>query len=312
MIAILGEALIDLIGSKKEGEENCFYYYVGGCAHNAAIALARLENEVFYVGKLSGDLFGQQLKRSFTENGVLLLDNLCNVRENSTVGFATLDKNGSASYNFYTEGTTITNFSAQEILSSLKAIDELHYLHVGSVALAVEQSGVEIVKALRALATPPFIFFDPNVRPTVITDWDSYRKRVVEVASMSSMIKLSDEDLELLFPALDEQEALLHLLELGAQHIVLTKGAKGIQWRSQDNFDVSIPAVKSSIIDTVGAGDTVSGALLSFLEEEAIGPTDFISEEDALRALKWAASAAAITIGREGANPPYRSEIEIE
>ncbi|MDD3824041.1 MAG: PfkB family carbohydrate kinase [Sphaerochaetaceae bacterium] len=311
MIAFLGEALIDLIGGIGADGQPCFHYYAGGCALNAATAAARLDSEVLYVGKLSADMFGKQMQEHFRKNSVQVVRELCDVPQNSMIGFAKLDDSGSASYSFYIDGTTVTSLSSDEILDALEDRDELHYLHVGSVAVALDRSGNEILKALKRLDPKPFIFFDPNVRPTVIDDFDAYRKRVLSIARLSSMIKLSHEDLSLLFPGIASEQALDYLMDLGVAHVVLTKGKDGLHWRSQGSLDVHVPAVDNPIVDTVGAGDTVSGALLTYLEEHGMGTGDPIDEDHAREALVFAAAAAAVTTGRKGADPPRRSEIVI-
>lgn len=310
MIAILGEALFDLIGGVGSNDQPCFYHYIGGSALNTATAAARLNSDVLFIGKISADMFGKQMQAHFTQNNVQTIPELCNVPENSMLGFLKIDETGSASYVFYTEGTAVTGLRAEDILSALQSHEEITYLHVGSVAVALETSGSEILKALKEISHHgPALFFDPNVRPSVIGDFASYQKRVFEIVRLSFIVKLSDEDLASLYPHSSLPEALEALLELGAEHVVLTKGKEGLNWRSKTGLDVHVPAVDNPIVDTVGAGDTVSGALLTYLEEHSIGRGDPISKEQVKEALVFAAAAAAVTTSRKGANPPKRTEI---
>ena len=310
MIAILGEALFDMIGGVGNNGQPCFYHYIGGSALNTATAAARLDADVLFIGKISADMFGKQMQAHFAENNVQIIPKLCDVPENSMLGFLKLDARGSASYVFYTEGTAVTGLRAEEILSALQSYNQIQYLHVGSVAVALETSGKEILKALKKIPSHgPSLFFDPNVRPSVIDDFDLYQKRVLEIVKLSFIVKLSDEDLTSLYPQSSIAEALEALLELGAEHVVLTKGKDGLNWRSKTGLDVHVPAVDNPIVDTVGAGDTVSGALLTYLAEHAIKRGDPISKEQVEEALVFAAAAAAITTSRKGANPPKRAEV---
>jgi fructokinase len=308
VIGFLGEALIDLVAS-KEGDKSLFYNYIGGCALNAAVSAARLEADVIYMGKISSDVFGKEIEKYFKENRVDLFDSFVGVKEPTMLAFAHLDTSKAASYTFYTKGTTIDSLSSDEIVNLLKTFDDIHYLHVGSVSLALENSGNEILKALKSLNERPFIFFDPNVREAVINDNASYLKRVLEVAKLANMIKLSDEDIKILFPSLEVEEAIDQLLDLGVEHIVLTMGKEGLKWFSQDGLVVSVKAYGDKVVDTIGAGDTVSGALLSYLSENAIGPTDPLEEEEIKEALTLASKAAAVTVSRAGANPPFANEL---
>jgi fructokinase len=311
MIAFLGEALVDLIGSKGGDGQLCFCAHPGGCALNAATAAARLDADVLYIGAISSDMFGAMIGRHFAENHVGTVGQLCEVGEHTMLAFANLDARGQASYSFHTAHTTIEACPAPMITHVFTQFDDIRYLHVGSVAVALDHSGDEIVRALEELDPLPFLFFDPNVRPAVIGDMDRYRKRVLSIARRASMIKLSDEDLRMLFPRISIAHGVDQLLSLGAEHVVLTKGKHGLQWRSREGLDVSVPAIDNPIVDTVGAGDTVSGALLCYLGEHGIGPGDPIEEDQASEALAFAAAAAAVTTSRKGADPPRRTDIVI-
>ena len=309
MVAILGEALIDFVGGTNAEGKSLFYYYNGGSSLNTAIASARLENKTLYIGKLSQDMFGKQMQAYFEANGVELVPWLCDAQENSMIGFAKLDAGGSASYVFYTDGTSVTRFSAEEILRVFNAY-KIEYLLTGSVACALEVSGNHILEALQAYGPEKFnIILDPNVRPTVIADKELYLERIYQLVKLSYLVKLSDEDLLYLFPDKSLKEGVDSLLELGAQEVVLTKGKDGLEWHNREGLNIAVPAVDNPIVDTIGAGDTVSGALLTFLRDNKIGRGVSISGEQAEQALILAAKAAAVTTSREGANPPHRSEI---
>ena len=199
--------------------------------------------------------------------------------------------------------------STEEMVDTIEEHDDIHYIHVGSVSIALESSGPRIAEALGELEMRPFVFFDPNVRPTVVVDERAYRKRVLQIARMSTMIKLSNEDLHLLLPGTSADEGVAQLLALGVEHVVLTKGKDGLLWRSSGGLDVAIPAIDNPIVDTVGAGDTVSGALLSALEEHGIGPGDAVDEDLARSMLHFAVRAASVTTSRKGADPPRLSEL---
>ncbi|MHC1693490.1 MAG: PfkB family carbohydrate kinase [Sphaerochaetaceae bacterium] len=309
MIGMLGEALIDLISGKGTDGQECFYPYPGGCALNTAVAASRLGASVLYLGKLSSDMFGEQMQRYFIQNGVFLKESWCRCKENSMIGFAKLDANGAASYAFYSEGTTPTALNADEIVSVLQRETNLHFLHIGSVSLALDIPGAQILNALKTFTKRPFIFLDPNVRSSAITDFGTYRKRMAEIFSVSDLIKLSDEDLELLFPQVPEEQAIGMLLSGGTSHVVLTRGRNGLSWFSASGFTCRQKAKEVLVVDTVGAGDTVSGAILAYLERHGLDVPSHITLSDARTALAFASAAAAVTCSRKGCNPPMQSEI---
>lgn len=308
MIGILGEALIDFIGTKDSSHSACFYPYPGGCALNASIASARLGSDVLYIGKLSSDMFGALLRNHLASNSIQIPDSFRSCPQQTMIGFAQLDDHGSASYAFYIEGTTVVSLTTEEILQIL---DEhpVEYLHIGSVALTLEQSGSAIITALQQMKHVPFLFLDPNVRLTMIQDRTSYQKRLMKAVSLSSIVKLSDEDLSLLFPDMPVLRAVSTLLDAGAAHVVLTKGSRGIEWHASTGFTISQPALSVRVVDTVGAGDTVSGALLNYCDFNSITDPLRLDKAVAEEALMFAAKAASFTCMKKGCDPPYRSDV---
>ena len=85
--------------------------------------------------------------------------------------------------------------------------------------------------------------------------------------------------------------------------MVLTKGDVGISGYVEGEV-VQVPAVTVTVVDTVGAGDTVGAIVV-----EALVKYPELSGEILKRALERAAKAAAITCSRAGAKPPTRSEL---
>jgi fructokinase len=128
------------------------------------------------------------------------------------------------------------------------------------------------------------------------------------------LLKLSDEDLAALFPALAEEAALAALRETtSARLIVLTRGSDGISaWLDGERIDMPAEAIPQ-LADTVGAGDTFSAALLAGLAEiGALSPGGLARlTHDALYALlRRANAAAALNCARAGCNPPTQAELE--
>jgi fructokinase len=129
------------------------------------------------------------------------------------------------------------------------------------------------------------------------------------MAFMSSIIKLSHEDLEILFPNLSQSDALKALFKGRVEVILFTMGKDGLRWINKNGLDISIPAIDNPIVDTVGAGDTVSGATLTYLQEHKITNPIEVDEKSAYELMDFAVRCAAVTTSRKGANPPHRSEL---
>ncbi len=317
MIGVIGEALIDFFGTGKEGSSVNFASHIGGCGLNAATAAARLHSPVGFFGKLSSDMFGERIITHMVDNNVLFDPDLCSSPLPSMIGFLALDEEGKASYAFYSKNTAPTSIGRDELITALSEHSDLKVLHIGSVSLAVEPGCDAILSAVDLCKPSPVVFLDPNVRPTVIEDYAAYRKRLELAIKLSDIIKLSDDDLLLLYPDLEVDEAAKQLSNDSRSHIILTKGKKGSTWYSPDKFTVDSPIVDLPVVDTVGAGDTFSGAILSFLHRGGFfGPDgeeprlERLSKATIAQAMRFANVAASINCSRKGCDPPSLEEVE--
>ncbi len=317
MIGIIGEALIDFIAKGKLGMSVPYDSVVGGCSLNAAVAASRLGSPVTYLGKLSQDSFGQRHINHLVESEVFFDPSLCSAPQPSLLAMASLDAEGKASYTFYTEGTAPVSMTETELTQALSEHTDLKVVHIGSVALTVQPVADVIISTLESYEPRPIIFLDPNVRPAVISDEKAYHERMLKAMELASIIKTSDEDLQFLFNTKDIHSKAKELASTYQVHVILTLGKKGSIWYTPEGSSVSMPIIDLPLIDTVGAGDTFSGALLTYLYERDCFGRDGekpclaeLSETTIKDALRWATAASAITCSRLGCNPPMRSEVD--
>jgi fructokinase len=169
---------------------------------------------------------------------------------------------------------------------------------VGTLATVIEPGASELFEWAKNLNVP--IVFDPNIRPSVLADQSLYREKVERWVKISKVIKLSQEDLELL--GYLEIQA---FFDLGAKLVVLTKGANGITGFTKSG-SISVPGFTVDVVDTVGAGDTVGAVIVEGLVKYGF---DALVGEKLFEVLTRAARAASITCSRAGANPPTDEEL---
>ena len=301
MIICCGEALIDMLPRETAAGEPAFAPYAGGAVFNTAIALGRLGTPVQFFCGLSSDLFGEQLRNVLAESHVDSSPSHISDRP-TTLAFVKLT-DGHASYAFYDENTAGRMLTPAD-LPAVTA-DALFF---GGISLVVEPCG-EAYKALMLREAPTKLtMIDPNIRPGFITDEGAYRARLNAMLAVADVVKISDEDLTWLTGNTDGAS----LLDSAATQVVLlTRGADGVTVITRrGRFDVA--AQKATVVDTVGAGDTFNAGFLAGLDQSglltkagAAGATD-----DQLRAAaELGAKAAAITVSRAGANPPWSHEL---
>jgi fructokinase len=295
---VVGEVLIDLI---PDGDQDLAV--VGGGPANTAKALAKLGVKTYFIDGVSTDNYGQMAKDALLSANVLLDYAKYSTKPTCTAK-VTLSKSGSASYEFVIEDTATFDFSDQWLPDPQSLRPSL--LHIGTLATIIEPGASVLFKWAQNVAHVAPIVFDPNIRPVVLSDRDEYVKKVEKWASIASAVKVSDEDLNWLYPGKAINEIVNEWLEVGVELVVVTLGGKGITaYRKSE--EISVDAVKVDVADTVGAGDTVGAVLVEAIVDNGL---DRLTGEVLKTMLKRAAKAAAITVSRTGANPPSKDEID--
>lgn len=280
---VAGEALIDLVPLKGKRIP-----IVGGGPANTAKALSRLGINTSFIGGISSDDYGKLIEDELLESKVdLSLANRSDLP--SALAAVTLDSAGIASYEFKLDRTATFDFG------TWLPEGQPSVLHVGTLATIVQPGAESLFYWASKMGAP--IVFDPNIRPSVLSDKSKYRESVARWAGISLVIKLSDDDLDWLGYSVKD------LLRFGAELIVLTRGEVGIS-AIDSGGEIMVPAKKIDVVDTVGAGDTVGAVIV-----EGILKYGEIKGEVLRGVLQRAVNAAAITCSRQGANPPKYSEI---
>jgi fructokinase len=306
MIVCCGEALIDMLPRTSTANEAVFAPYSGGAVFNTAVALGRLGVPVEFFSGLSSDLFGEQLQASLAASKVGTRYAHIAARP-TTLAFVHL-VDGHASYVFYDEGTAgrmLTEADLPELGSDVQA------MLFGAISLIPEPCGATYEALMRREHGHRVTMLDPNIRPAFIPDRDKHRNRIARMMEMADIVKLSDEDLAWFGEAGTAEEVIARWLQRGPRLIVMTRGAKGATGYSR-NHTVTVAPKPVKVVDTVGAGDTFNAGILASLHEQgALSKTAIanLSEAAIRAALELGAKAAAVTVSRAGADPPWKDEL---
>jgi len=295
---VVGEVLIDLIPDRDQ-----HLAVVGGGPANTAKAAAKLGVETYFIDGISNDEYGKMAKAELLSANVLL-DYAQYSNKPTCTATVTLSSSGSASYEFVIEDTATFDFSTSWLPDPQRLKPLL--LHIGTLATVIESGASVLFDWAQSVAHVAPIVFDPNIRPAVLGDRDEYVKKVEKWVAISSVVKVSDEDLNWLYPGKVIDEIAKKWLEEGVQLVVVTLGNKGIT-AYRKNEQVSVDAVKVVVADTVGAGDTVGAVLVEAIVKNGLAR---LTGEVLKSMLNRATKAAAITVSRTGANPPSKEEID--
>jgi len=306
MILCCGEALIDMLPRTTTEGEAAFAPYVGGAVFNSAIALGRLGAPAGFFSGLSSDLFGGQFRDALGASKVSSTYAHTSPRP-TTLAFVRLT-NGQATYTFYDENTAGRMLTIED-LPKLGA--EIEAMLFGAISLISEPAGSTYEEFMRREHRSRVMMLDPNIRPNFIPDKAKHLRRIREMMAMADIVKLSDEDLKWFDEAGSHEEVVRNWLDRGPKLIVVTHGSEGAVGYSKAH-KVTVMPQKVKVIDTVGAGDTFNAGILASLHEQGLLTKAAIGDlpEEAIRkALELGAKAAAVTVSRAGANPPWRHEI---
>jgi fructokinase len=307
MILSCGEALIDMLPRTSTLGEASFAPYAGGAVFNTAIALGRLGAPAGFFSGISTDMLGEILADTLTASKVDVSFCARSARP-TTVAFVKLVF-GHATYAFYDENTA-GSLLAQSELPTLNA--DIQALFFGGISL-VNDPAASTYETLQAREAPTRVtMIDPNIRPGFIAGKEEqYRARIERMIARADIVKLSDEDLHWLLGAGDLVTLGQSILAKGPKILFLTEGAKGARalTATQNRF---VAAKKVAVADTVGAGDTFNAGALSALH--SVGALTkarlaAVTDDELDAALTLGNRAAAITVSRAGANPPWSHEL---
>lgn len=307
MILSCGEALIDMLPRESTTGEPAFAPYPGGAVFNTAIALGRLGAPSGFFSGISTDLFGEVLADALTASDVRV-DLAHRSDRPTTLAFVKL-VDGQASYAFYDENTAGRMLTPADLPALPGMVQALFF---GGISLVAEPCGSAYRALLEREAASKVIMIDPNIRPGFITDEPAYRARISAMIAGADIVKLSDEDLAWLTRTDQDLTAQARaILDQGPKLVCITEGAEGALGITQDH-EVRVPANKVAVADTVGAGDTFNAGVLAALHQAGKLTKSAVAGLDAgtiEAALSLGVRAAAVTVSRAGANPPWAHEL---
>lgn len=298
-VLVIGEALIDIV-IPFSGET---VEHVGGSPANVAIGLARLGHPTELATHIGTDARGRRIAALLASEQVGLIAGSDRAERTPTAA-ARLNAAGAASYEFDLDW----QLDAELPLTA-------GHVHTGSIAATLKPGGeavAGIVERARASAT---VSYDPNARPSIVGTADQVRDEIEALVAASDVVKASDEDIAWLYPGSSLEAVLTAWANLGPRVCAVTRGGEGVLVLVQGGFH-QVRAPATSVVDTVGAGDSfMSGWISGLLDAGLLGGVDARERlasagwEEIEPAVQRALSCAAITVSRAGANPPTRAEL---
>lgn len=307
-VLVIGEALVDVVHGLNGEIKNI----PGGSPANTAVALSRLGTKTFMKARTSSDQFGTEIRDYLTDQKVNLDYSLV-VNSPSSVIDALIQTDGSAKYEANLNGAADYGWTFAELNQELD--QDIQIVQLGSLTSYIEPGATHVEKWFAQLQQKNkyLLTFDPNIRhPLDGQDEENVRNRAKRLASLSHVVKASDEDLNWIFSNNNPKESAIKMIESGASLVVVTLGKKGAFAVNRKHDVVEVPAKEIDLIDSIGAGDTFAAALITQLLENSwtdVNALEKLSMAELTRTLTNCALASSITCSRQGANPPHRHEV---
>jgi len=307
MFLVCGEALYDLFVADGDAPGHLrMDARPGGSPFNVAIGLSRLGAPSALLTGMSGDMLGARLASVLDGEGVGT-EYLVATGRRTTLSVVGVDGEGVPSYIFYGDGSADCGLTEADLPALGSDVKGLHFGSYSTVVQPVADAFMALAKRHSDL----FLSLDPNVRPTIEPDFAVWRARVDALRPLTGLVKVSDEDLGMLYPDDDPVDIVRGWARDGPALVVLTRGAEGVVGvRGEETFHATPPGTE--VVDTVGAGDTFMAALLAGVSREAdpAGTLRSMPGEAVSALLARAATAAAITCSRRGADLPTAAELD--
>ncbi|MCI0995789.1 carbohydrate kinase [Pseudomonas corrugata] len=311
MYLVCGEALFDFFSDQESGgpaSQVNFKAIAGGSPFNVAVGLRRLGVESALFAGLSTDFLGRRLQQVLLNEGVSA-KYLRDFDAPTTLAMVAVGANGSPHYSFRGEGCADRQLGLQHLPELGPEVSGLHF---GSFCLVVQPIGDTLLALAQRESGKRLISLDPNVRLNPQPDIELWRSRIATLVEYADLIKVSDEDLSLLYPERDPQVVIEGWLEHRCQLVFLTRGGQGATVFSRRHGTWSMPACSVTIADTVGAGDTFQAALITWLIEQQLDSVEgllTLTRDQISAMLDFAMRAAALTCGKTGPDLPYRQQL---
>jgi fructokinase len=296
----MGDALIDVIVDVT-GEITSA---VGGAALNTALAIGRLGVPVQIVAGISADSLGSRILRTLLNDAVH--DGLgTRTHEPTAIALASLRDDGSATYRFLLEGTSIASVTEQQALPVVHPTSTA--VLVGGVSLAFDPFASAAVGVVRHAPEHCLVMLDPNYRPAISGSRPTYAQTIAAMLPRVDVLKVSVEDLAALVPGAAPSVAARQLRDAYECVVLLTDGGGDLIIFGSEEVAIPVPSVQ--VADTVAAGDAFSGGFLSWWHINGKSSGDVTSIDALTRAARAGILVASKTCERIGADPPHVSEL---
>ena len=232
-ITALGELLIDFTPcGMSEAGMKIFEQNPGGAPANVLAAAGNFGAKTAFIGKVGKDMHGEFLKETLKKYNIETKGLIMDEKVFTTLAFVSLNKKGERTFSFARKPGADTCLTKEEV--NLELIKECKIFHFGSLSLTDNPSKEALLYALeKAREMNKIISYDPNYRPLLWKNKDTAVKEMRAVIKYADIMKISDEETELLTGCKEPEKAASKLIEQGVSLVFVTLGSEGFFFKNK-------------------------------------------------------------------------------
>ena len=311
-VLCLGEALIDMVPTRSGvglAETETFLKAAGGAPANVAVGLVRLGVSSGFIGCVGDDPFGRFLADTLAREGVATAGLRVTKEAPTALAVVSLGNDGERDFLFYGHPAAHTRIAPGDIDEA--DIRETKLLHFGTISLIAEPARAATLHAVDlAHRHGVRVSFDPNLRLPLWPDAEAARDAMRLGLSRANIVKLAEDEVRFLqVDSCDLVEAARALWHPALELMAVTRGRRGCLWLDAAE-EGQEPGLKLETVDTTGAGDAFTAALIAGL----VAHRDFDALDHAALTciVRFACAAGALATTKRGAIPalPDRAAVE--
>jgi fructokinase len=310
-VCAIGELLIDFTPSGvNELGIALFGRNPGGGVANMLAMNTKLGGKTAFIGKVGDDSFGRFLEQTLKNAGIDSAGLIKDPAYLTTLAIVDLTPTGERSFIFYRRQGADLMLTWQEIQKEL--IDQAHIFHFGAVSLSGQPCRDTVHEAVRyAKSKGKIISYDPNYRPFLWTSADEAKTEIGSLVGSADILKVSEEEMELLTGVTDLEKGSALLAEKGPAIVLVSLGPKGSFFRCASGC-AALATYDVKTVDTTGAGDSFLGAIHYRLRGKSLDYLKTISTDELREIVDFGNAAGSLTTTQKGAIPAQPTMAQIE
>ena len=248
----IGETVLDIIF--KNGQPQAAK--AGGSVLNSIVSMGRMELPVSFISEYGLDDVGHLIDNFLKNNGVNT-SFVHRFHQGSTaLALAFLDEKNDAHYSFYKD------FPGKRLEIDFPVIEKNDIVQCGSFYAIWPEIRKKFKKFIySANEKGALIVYDPNFRPTHLSELDTLKPLIIENMKMANIIRGSDEDFKNIFGVNNADEA-WEVVRNYCKCLVYTANVEGVYVRTT-SISGKFPVQKITPVSTIGAGDNFNAGMIT-------------------------------------------------